>query len=268
MIAAEMIRFLIDGYNFLNASGIDTQDQIFHGGTSLERNRLALLDFLVGHLTPEELTGTVVVFDGRYSPWSNTEQFTYHGLIVRFAARYPDADSLLEEIIREHTSPKRLTVISSDHRIQRAAHRRRAKFIDSDVWYRKLCARHARRAQTVQQVQVTADKEELELSPEDLESWLQEFAVPSKMSNDSASASSEAILAKDQDSGNNLQPPPQGQQDDMRDPGNESFDVNMIPGTVEQWAERLGLSPEELNLPLDSLADDQKPPKKARQRKK
>jgi len=268
MIAAEMIRFLIDGYNFLNASGIDTQDQIFHGGTSLERNRLALLDFLVGHLTPEELAATVVVFDGHYSRRSNTEQFTYHGLTVRFAARYPDADSLLEEMIREHTSPRRLTVISSDHRIQRAAHRRRARFIDSDIWYRKLCARHSRRMQTTQQVQVASDKESIELSPEDLESWLQEFSAASKMSDGGASASSEAIRAKDQDSRNNLQPPPHGRQDDVRDPGNESFDVNMIRGSVEQWAERLGLSPEELNRPLDSLEDDQKPPKKARRRKK
>lgn len=262
-----MIRFLIDGYNFLNASGIDTQDQILHGGTSLERNRLAMLNFLVRHLTPEELAATVVVFDGRYSLWSKTEEFTYHGLTVRFAARYPDADSLLEEMIREHTSPKRLTVISSDHRIQRAARRRRAKFIDSDIWYHQLCARHSRRMQTTQQVQVASDKESIELSPEDLESWLQEFSAASRMSDDGASASSEAICPKDQDSRNDLKLTPQKRQG-ISDSGDESFDVNMIPGTAEQWAERLGLSPEELNLPLDSLADDQKPPKKARRRKK
>lgn len=268
MITAEMIRFLIDGYNFLNASGIDTLGRIPSGGTPLERNRLAMLDFLLEHLTPEEVAETVVVFDGHYSFWSGAEQFTYHGLTVRFAARYPDADSLLEEMIREHTSPKRLTVISSDHRIQRAAHRRRAKFVDSEAWYRELCARHDRPVKTTQQTQAASDKEHVEISPEDLKFWLQKFASPPKTRADQVVASTEVARLGDKDAGNQIKSTPQESQGGLRESGDESSKLEMLPGNVEEWAERLGLSPEELNLPLDSLENDREPPKKARRRKK
>ncbi|GIX02064.1 MAG: hypothetical protein KatS3mg112_1001 [Thermogutta sp.] len=143
-----MIRYLIDGYNFLNCSGIEVKNAGAAGASPLGVARQALLDFLVEHLTPEEARETLVVFDAHSPPRPLPAEFEYCGISVKFAVRYPDADSLLERLIREHTSPRKLTVISSDHRVQRAARRRRAKFVDSEKWYRELLIRASYRGTT------------------------------------------------------------------------------------------------------------------------
>jgi len=257
---AAMIRFLIDGYNFLNASGIDTQRFDFSGATPLERSRLALLDFLVTHLTPEEISETVVVFDARHFLRPQADEFTYHGLTVRFAARYPDADSLLEEMIQSHSAPKQLTVISSDHRIQRAARRRRAKFIDSESWYRHLCARHHRQGTTIQSKAGTEDKEVVNLSPHELKHWLEEFASSCKLSEETPHSVSETRRPESNDrehltsgnSGNEAGPSKLDMTDAM---------PNLSAYSVEEWAKHLGVSPDKLNLPIDAFKDIETPNK-------
>jgi len=45
---------------------------------------------------------------------------------------------VLEELIEAEADPRHLTVVSSDHRIQRAARRRKAIFVDSDAWLGEL----------------------------------------------------------------------------------------------------------------------------------
>jgi predicted RNA-binding protein with PIN domain len=69
----------------------------------------------------------------------------YRGLTVRFASEYKDADELIERLIEADSAPRRLTVVSSDHRLQRAARRRRAHPIDSDRWYSEVSRQHRRR---------------------------------------------------------------------------------------------------------------------------
>ena len=123
---------LIDGYNLLYAAGITGQGR---GPGYFERSRLALLNFLVEAIDPQELPRTIVVFDAGEAPPGLPHSITHRGLAVRFAAKHSDADELIEELILADTSPRKLTVVSSDHRLQRAAHRRRAKAIDSDLWY-------------------------------------------------------------------------------------------------------------------------------------
>ena len=126
--------FLIDGYNLLNVAGVPVPAR---GKASLEKARLALLNFLAESLDPEEVPRTVVVFDAHDPPWGVPRETTHKGLVVRFAAREADADSLIEELIIADHSPRRLTVVSSDHRIQRAAKRRCARAVDSDVLVRR-----------------------------------------------------------------------------------------------------------------------------------
>ena len=43
-----------------------------------------------------------------------------------------------DALIAADSAPRRLTVVSSDHRLQRAAHRRKATAIDSDKWFAQL----------------------------------------------------------------------------------------------------------------------------------
>ena len=126
---------LVDGYNLIYAANIVGPGI---GPRGLERARQALLDTLAAALPDAERTRTVIVFDAASAPPGLPRQLTHQGMLVRFAAGYESADELLEELIVADSAPKRLTVVSSDHRGQRAARKRRAKAIDSDVWFAEL----------------------------------------------------------------------------------------------------------------------------------
>ena len=126
---------LVDGYNLIYAANIVGPGI---GPRGLERARQALLDTLAAALPDAERTRTVIVFDAASAPPGLPRQLTHQGMLVRFAAGYESADELLEELIVADSAPKRLTVVSSDHRVQRAARKRRAKAIDSDVWFAEL----------------------------------------------------------------------------------------------------------------------------------
>lgn len=125
---------LIDGYNLLHASGIFPDD----GPPTLERARVALLDFLAERLPSKELARTTIVFDAAQAPPGLPRALSHRGLAVRFARRGRSADELLEELIATEPDPRNLTVVSSDHRVQRAARQRGARFIDSEVWKTEL----------------------------------------------------------------------------------------------------------------------------------
>ncbi len=96
----------------------------------------------------------------------------HKGLLVRFAARDEDADTLIEELIREDSAPRRLTVVSSDHRIQRAAKRRRARAVDSDVWYAEVLRARQQRQQAAAE---GPERPSVPLLEEDVRRWLREF---------------------------------------------------------------------------------------------
>ena len=107
---------LIDGYNLLHASGVFGTG----GRTSLESSREALLDWLGNTLGSPLRERTTIVFDARQAPPGLPRVQERHGLTVLFAPRASEADDLLEQLIREHSAPRSLTVVSSDHRIHRA----------------------------------------------------------------------------------------------------------------------------------------------------
>ncbi len=131
-----MIELLIDGYNVIFQCGLTGRSA---GSDKLERARLRLLNELAARLNEQERNRTTVVFDAKNRPVKLVPQSLRHrGLHVQFAVDYPDADSMIEELIRTHSAPKKLTVISSDHRIQTAASRRKARSLDSDVWWDQL----------------------------------------------------------------------------------------------------------------------------------
>jgi predicted RNA-binding protein with PIN domain len=168
---------LIDGYNLLYASGIIGRG-IGPGG--LHRSRIALLNFLAESLDPDQLRRATVVFDSHDAPWGVPQRVEHRGIIVRFAAKYESADDLLEELIRADTAPRRLVVVSSDHRIQRAAHRRRAIPVDSDVWYADLL-RARRERQARDKSSVASAKPPVPLLAEDVEYWLRQFGGESAL---------------------------------------------------------------------------------------
>ncbi|WP_425398354.1 NYN domain-containing protein [Aeoliella sp.] len=137
------MRLLIDGYNLMHAT------YLFGSGNSagtLHGAREAMLAFLASALSAGERRGTTIVFDAAGAPPGLPKTVHHDHLTIRYAREYADADALLEEIIERHRAPRGLTVVSSDHRVQRAARRRGCKYIDSDVWYRELSTRRAHRS--------------------------------------------------------------------------------------------------------------------------
>lgn len=158
---------IIDGYNLLHAAGIIPSGT---GAGSLQRSRQALLNFLVESLDAKELARSVVVFDARQAPPGLARSITHRGLAVRFAAPDGDADRVIEELILRHSTPRRLTVVSSDHRLQNAARRRGATGVDSDVWFAQLVRKRSRRAAAPDVPAAAA-----QLTSEEVAYWMREF---------------------------------------------------------------------------------------------
>ncbi len=156
---------LIDGYNLLHASGIMGRGG---GPRSLERSRLAMLNFLAASLDAEELPRTTVVFDAADAPPGLPREARHRGISVRFAAEYESADELIEELIRAESAPRRLVVVSGDRRIRRAARRRRAKSIASDAWYAEL-------VRSRREGEPDAHRPPVPLLEEDVDYWIDQF---------------------------------------------------------------------------------------------
>ena len=161
---------LIDGYNLLNSVGI-TGPAVGRGG--LERSRLALLNFLAETLDPADVPQTTVVFDASRPPPGRPRSVEHRGLRVFFAAQYKDADSMIEELILADSAPRRLTVVSSDHRVQRAARRRRARAVDSDVWFTETVRGRQQRRQSA--ARPAPVRPSVPLLDKELEYWLHQF---------------------------------------------------------------------------------------------
>jgi predicted RNA-binding protein with PIN domain len=159
---------LIDGYNLLNVTGIFGAAG---PGTELHRTRLAFLNFLASSFNKRERATTTIVFDAAGAPPGLPSTVAHDGMTVHFAQRYFNADEMIEKLLEEWRGPKSLTVVSSDHRVQRAARQRGAKFIDSEVWYRDL--RTTRRM--VKKETIAASKPTGALSPDEVAYWLKEF---------------------------------------------------------------------------------------------
>lgn len=136
---------LIDGYNVISpiappGNFRPTRAEAMKGSPKswLMIEREKFLDQLAQTLDEPIKARTCVVFDAKNSPPNQPHSLVKNGITVRFAVDHPEADDLLEEMITQHHHPKHLTVVSSDHRIQAAARRRRAKFFDSEPWYDAL----------------------------------------------------------------------------------------------------------------------------------
>ncbi len=127
---------LIDGYNVIAPVAPPGKNP---APDWLHRERMTLIDRLANQLAPQLAAQTCVVFDApsrtQRSTGTDTDgTFRLRQIEVRFAVNHAEADDLIEELIALHSSPKRLTVVSSDHRLQAAAKRYGATAFDSQPW--------------------------------------------------------------------------------------------------------------------------------------
>ena len=157
---------IIDGYNLLHASGVFGDDR---GPRGFEASRLALLD-LLADLLGDQAEKTIVVFDAANAPDGLPGRHRHRGLSVWFAREYPDADSLIEELVEADNAPGGLVVVSSDRRIAAAVRRRRGTAVESDRWLADMKATRRRTAR--------GDAKPPEpQSPSEVAAWLREFGI-------------------------------------------------------------------------------------------
>ena len=194
---------LIDGYNLLHVTSIFGEGADL---TSLHRSREALLRFLADAIDAGQRRHTTIVFDAAGAPPGLPKTLVHDDIKVHFARDYADADAMLEDLIEAHAAPKSLVVVSSDHRVQRAARRRGAKFIDSDRWYAELRAARAGRANAPANV---PQKPTAVLTDEEVEYWMGEFA---ESQNDNTQPAESHVPAAEADN-----PFPEGYAEDLLD---------------------------------------------------
>lgn len=159
---------LIDGYNLLYAAGMG---RATYGPGDLQRCRGRLLRYLFAKLSPAETSRATVIFDARHPPPDLPSQQTISGLKVMFANPGGDADVAITNFLDHHSAPRQLTLVSSDHQLQRAARRCGSKFVDSDVFFEQLEHRHRRTPKAAQ----FDPKEDGKLSPAQVAYWMKIF---------------------------------------------------------------------------------------------
>jgi predicted RNA-binding protein with PIN domain len=160
---------LIDGYNLLHVTGIFAEAG---PGTELHRTRLALLKFLATSIERRERRDAAIVFDAAGAPPGLPRQIMHEGITVHFAHRHSDADEMIEHLLEECAAPRSLLVVSSDHRVQRAARHCGASYVDSEAWYRDVLAANRQRNASAEEA---ALKPSGKPSPEELNYWLRQF---------------------------------------------------------------------------------------------
>ena len=123
------MRLLIDGYNVMFAAGLMGKR---FGPDGFRKTRVRFLDDLATKLGPVESRLTTVVFDANRVPGGLPSEASHRGIQMIFAVHNPTADERINEMIRAHSDPRRLRVISSDNQIRVAARRRGSSSITAD----------------------------------------------------------------------------------------------------------------------------------------
>ena len=156
--------YLIDGNNLMHA--------LANAGASASREGLCRL--------LEKLTAggqrVRVVFDGPARAGSPTQQDEPANPAIAYAVGR-SADDVIEEFIAADSAPRRLTVVSTDRQIRRAARKRRCTAVTSEDFARTLLAM----SHPDEKPPSPEPPEKRQgLTPEQTQKWLKEFGFDEK----------------------------------------------------------------------------------------
>ncbi len=129
--------YIVDGYNLYHAICKLSED--------LSRITPRTLCCFVAQDMSILKNDATIVFDGNPWPRQNVEEVEPVGYVkLLFSGPDSDADSEIEHLIQKSSAPRRLTVISSDRRLYRAARKRRARWQKSTDYLFEMFDRASR----------------------------------------------------------------------------------------------------------------------------
>lgn len=174
---------IVDGYNLMHQI---VPVRSLQAPKGLERARASVVDRISRSVPPDQHPVTCIVFDaasGKVPDPDSPIGAVQSPVRVLFATGHPDADTMIEEMIRRHSSPHRLTVVSSDRRLLTAAARRGARGMDCQSWLdrqeRLSGSLPVIAPQTNEQLTPPVPDPVPPMSPEEREQWLRAFGVDS-----------------------------------------------------------------------------------------
>lgn len=124
---------LVDAYNVLMVTGVLPPDL-----AGLDESGLASL-IAAGRYARREAR---LICDG--TPRGKAPGSASGRVTIVYAGPGREADDVIEALIEVDSAPRRLLVVSTDRRVRKAARRRRAPSMTSDVFLRQLAEDHAR----------------------------------------------------------------------------------------------------------------------------
>lgn len=136
------MRTLIDGYNVMFAGGLMGGKL---GPDQFRKVRNRFLNEVAAAFDPIECHETTVVFDASNPPPDRSPSARHKGMSILYAVDASSADEQIETLVSAHSSPKTLTVVSSDHWVRRVATRRRARVMSADEFWTLMDERKRRR---------------------------------------------------------------------------------------------------------------------------
>jgi len=154
--------FVIDGYNLLHSMGV-LGGPVGPHQLANARNRLINL---IGPAHADD--AATIVFDARNSPPGAGGGSTYGHVRVEFAVG-EEADDRIERSIAGNSAPKKLIVVSDDHRLQQAARRRGCPAWKCEQYLDWLETRRGKPRRP-------AEEKPAGVYPADADRWLAEFA--------------------------------------------------------------------------------------------
>jgi predicted RNA-binding protein with PIN domain len=168
------MKTLIDGYNVMFAGGLMGQR---FGPDGFRKVRNRFLNDVSAAITPVEAHLTTIVFDASQPPPDRPASIRHKGMTILYAVDAESADERIESLVAAHSSPKTLTVVSSDHRVQRAATRRKAKVMTADDYWTLMDSRKHRKQGRIEPARPDAESPERPDAPSAMEAafWMAEF---------------------------------------------------------------------------------------------
>jgi len=155
--------FIIDGHNLLHSIR-----EVDEGSESISDVQLCRI---VGRYLKLAGEKGEIIFDGT-GPRDKGGFDNISNLEVLFAGLGTDTDTIIEDKVRANTAPKRLTIVSSDRRLRKAAQATKATVVKSQVFWNNLQKQLSRK----KRIREPAAKRQ-GLSESETKQWLEFFGL-------------------------------------------------------------------------------------------